>query len=140
MPFVRLIIFQMTDQYASDDFVSEVEGGYTMSMASVDAPTPVPAASAVQPVPLIRKKLTGFVGFSNLPNQVHRKSVRKGFQFTTMVVGACSVTTLSRVCSLVVRRVRSWKVHPGEHALRDYAIPEEAADGTERRAPSDGCY
>jgi len=29
----------------------------------------------------------GFVGFSNLPNQVHRKSVRKGFQFTAMVVG-----------------------------------------------------
>jgi hypothetical protein len=28
-----------------------------------------------------------FVGFANLPNQVHRKSVRKGFQFTCMVVG-----------------------------------------------------
>jgi septin 7 len=37
--------------------------------------------------PVIRKKLMGFVGFSNLPNQVHRKSVRKGFQFTAMVVG-----------------------------------------------------
>jgi len=36
---------------------------------------------------VIRKKLMGFVGFSNLPNQVHRKSVRKGFQFTAMVVG-----------------------------------------------------
>jgi len=29
----------------------------------------------------------GYVGFANLPNQVHRKSVRKGFQFTAMVVG-----------------------------------------------------
>ena len=37
--------------------------------------------------PIIRKKLMGFVGFANLPNQVHRKSVRKGFQFTAMVVG-----------------------------------------------------
>ncbi|KAF9244610.1 Septin-domain-containing protein [Melanogaster broomeanus] len=36
---------------------------------------------------VIRKKLMGYVGFANLPNQVHRKSVRKGFQFTTMVVG-----------------------------------------------------
>jgi septin 7 len=35
----------------------------------------------------IQKKPMGFVGFSNLPNQVHRKSVRKGFQFTAMVVG-----------------------------------------------------
>ncbi|KAI0068424.1 Septin [Artomyces pyxidatus] len=37
--------------------------------------------------PIIRKKLMGYVGFANLPNQVHRKSVRKGFQFTVMVVG-----------------------------------------------------
>ncbi len=36
-----------------------------------------------------RKKLTGYVGFANLPNQVHRKSVRKGFSFTAMVVGEC---------------------------------------------------
>lgn len=30
---------------------------------------------------------TGFVGFANLPNQVHRKSVKRGFEFTLMVVG-----------------------------------------------------
>lgn len=28
-----------------------------------------------------------YVGFANLPNQVHRKSVKKGFEFTLMVVG-----------------------------------------------------
>jgi len=32
--------------------------------------------------------LPGYVGFANLPNQVHRKSVKKGFEFTLMVVGA----------------------------------------------------
>ncbi|KAI8826476.1 Septin-domain-containing protein [Chytriomyces cf. hyalinus JEL632] len=37
--------------------------------------------------PIIKKKLIGPVGFSNLPNQVHRKSIKKGFQFTVMVVG-----------------------------------------------------
>jgi len=31
--------------------------------------------------------LPGYVGFANLPNQVHRKSVKKGFEFTLMVVG-----------------------------------------------------
>lgn len=31
----------------------------------------------------------GYVGFANLPNQVHRKSVKKGFEFTLMVVGEC---------------------------------------------------
>ena len=29
----------------------------------------------------------GYVGFANLPNQVHRKSVKKGFEFTLMVLG-----------------------------------------------------
>jgi septin 7 len=37
--------------------------------------------------PIIRKKLMGYVGFANLPNQVHHKSVQKGFQFNMMVVG-----------------------------------------------------
>jgi septin 7 len=35
----------------------------------------------------VRRKLTGYVGFANLPNQWHRKSVRKGFNFNVMVVG-----------------------------------------------------
>ncbi|KAJ7163893.1 putative cell division control protein CDC3 [Mycena crocata] len=36
---------------------------------------------------IVRKKITGHVGFSNLPNQVRRKSVKDGFQLTVMVVG-----------------------------------------------------
>ncbi|KAI8818436.1 Septin-domain-containing protein [Fimicolochytrium jonesii] len=38
-------------------------------------------------IPIVKKKLAGYVGFHNLPNQVHRKSIKKGFQFTLMVVG-----------------------------------------------------
>ncbi|KAI9302200.1 Septin-domain-containing protein [Cunninghamella echinulata] len=38
-------------------------------------------------ITVVRKKLAGYVGFANLPNQVHRKSVKKGFEFTAMVVG-----------------------------------------------------
>ncbi|KAJ3155510.1 hypothetical protein HDU89_006473 [Geranomyces variabilis] len=38
-------------------------------------------------IPIVKKKLAGYVGFHNLPNQVHRKSVKRGFQFTLMVVG-----------------------------------------------------
>lgn len=34
----------------------------------------------------------GYVGFANLPNQVHRKSVKKGFEFTLMVVGECVIS------------------------------------------------
>lgn len=38
---------------------------------------------------ILHPKLHGYVGFSNLPNQVHRKSVKSGFQFTCMVAGMC---------------------------------------------------
>ncbi|KAI8615457.1 Septin-domain-containing protein [Chytriomyces sp. MP71] len=38
-------------------------------------------------IPIQKKKLNGIVGFHNLPNQVHRKSVKKGFSFTIMIVG-----------------------------------------------------
>ena len=36
---------------------------------------------------IVRRKLTGYVGFANLPNQWHRKSVGKGFNFNVIVVG-----------------------------------------------------
>ena len=42
---------------------------------------------------VVRRKLTGYVGFANLPNQWHRKSVRKGFNFNVMVVGKIETDT-----------------------------------------------
>lgn len=36
---------------------------------------------------IVRRKLTGYVGFANLPNQWYRKSIKKGFVFNIMVVG-----------------------------------------------------
>ncbi|KAJ2395883.1 Cell division control protein 3, partial [Coemansia sp. RSA 2531] len=35
----------------------------------------------------IKKKMNGYVGFSNFPNQEHRRSIKRGFNFTLMVVG-----------------------------------------------------
>ncbi|KAI6162111.1 Septin-domain-containing protein [Pisolithus thermaeus] len=60
----------------ADSYSNGYPNGTTHSLAQSNATMPV-----------IRKKLAGYVGFANLPNQVHRKSVRKGFQFTAMVVG-----------------------------------------------------
>src|SRR2546421_3352556 len=57
---------------------------------------------------IVRRKLTGYVGFANLPNQWHRKSVRKGFNFNVMVVGnipvgvGVDVLSVSRPCPLCV--------------------------------------
>ena len=47
---------------------------------------------------IVRRKLTGYVGFANLPNQWHRKSVRKGFNFNVMVVGNIHVPLSLSVC------------------------------------------
>lgn len=43
---------------------------------------------------------TGYVGFANLPNQVHRKSVKKGFEFTLMVVGESGLGKSTLINSL----------------------------------------
>ncbi|KAF1823868.1 cell division control protein 3/GTP binding protein [Dissoconium aciculare CBS 342.82] len=61
-------------------------GKHTLSVRlSKDPKAAAQAASDLRNI--VRRKLTGYVGFANLPNQWHRKSVRKGFNFNVMVVG-----------------------------------------------------
>ena len=55
------------------------------TVSSKDPKAAAQAASDMRNV--VRRKLTGYVGFANLPNQWHRKSVRKGFNFNVMIVG-----------------------------------------------------
>ncbi|KAK7432618.1 Cell division control protein 3 [Neonectria magnoliae] len=76
-------IFQTTEPSTST-------GSESPALAPSGSPPNVPS----QPPPpvtdnrnIVRRKLTGYVGFANLPNQWHRKSVRKGFNFNVMVVG-----------------------------------------------------
>lgn len=58
--------------------------------STISSKDPKAAAQAAQDMRnVVRRKLTGYVGFANLPNQWHRKSVRKGFNFNVMVVGMC---------------------------------------------------
>ncbi|KAI9217381.1 hypothetical protein BC828DRAFT_408553, partial [Blastocladiella britannica] len=45
------------------------------------------AIAAAGPNGITKGQLKGFVGFSNLPNQHHRRSIKRGFSFTLMVVG-----------------------------------------------------
>jgi len=52
------------------------------------------------------KQLDGYVGFANLPNQVYRKAVKRGFDFTLMVVGKSRITiTLILLSSLTYSRI-----------------------------------
>lgn len=70
------------------------------SQAPANPYAAAPAAAAAQQPPaqpftvprahvpaVLRRKLNGFVGFSNLPQQWHQKSIRQGFDFNLLVVG-----------------------------------------------------
>lgn len=45
----------------------------SLSEAAPGSPPPPPAPAPAAKAALARKKLMGYVGFANLPNQVHRK-------------------------------------------------------------------
>ena len=67
---------------------SSAFGSKPASVQTVSSKDPKAVAQAANEMTnVVRRKLTGYVGFANLPNQWHRKSVRKGFHFNVMVVG-----------------------------------------------------
>jgi septin 7 len=70
--------------------------GAAQTVTSKDPKAAAAAASDMRNV--VRRKLTGYVGFANLPNQWHRKSVRKGFNFNVMVVGMLQVIFTLHPC------------------------------------------
>jgi septin 7 len=69
-------------------YVKESNPMGSAAAQTVSSKDPKAAAAAANDMRnVVRRKLTGYVGFANLPNQWHRKSVRKGFNFNVMVVG-----------------------------------------------------
>ncbi|KAB5592629.1 Cell division control protein 3 [Ceratobasidium theobromae] len=78
----------------------------------------------------VRKKLNGYVGFANLPNQVHRKSVRTGFQFTVMVVGESGLGKSTLVNTLFNTTLYPPKeyLHPSAERSKTVSIESISAD------------
>ena len=81
-----------TSPYVKEN--NPMDGG-AQTIRNKDPKAAAAAASDMRNV--VRRKLTGYVGFANLPNQWHRKSVRKGFNFNVMVVGKCSAVRSNTV-------------------------------------------
>ena len=78
--------------------------GQPPAVQTITAKNPKAAAAMANDMNIVRRKLTGYVGFANLPNQWHRKSVRKGFNFNVMVVGMFSSASRPVVCANVSSR------------------------------------
>jgi hypothetical protein len=106
-----LFFCQMTDSYVSSR-AGDLSPNSNGSALNGSSPSLSNNLHAINPI--IRKKLMGYVGFANLPNQVHRKSVRKGFQFTVMVVGASYHNTdfAPRSSHLYPQASRAWESRP----------------------------
>jgi septin 7 len=65
-----------------------------------------------------RKELDGYVGFANLPNQVYRKAVKKGFDFTLMVVGESGLGKSTLINSMFLADIYSAEYPGPSHRIK----------------------
>uniref|UniRef100_H3D268 Septin n=1 Tax=Tetraodon nigroviridis TaxID=99883 RepID=H3D268_TETNG len=73
-----------------------------------------------------QKNLETFVGFGNLPNQVYRKSVKRGFEFTLMVVGESGLGKSTLINSLFLTDLYSSDYPGPSHRIKKTVQVEQS--------------
>jgi septin 7 len=92
----------------------QTNGGPHHATEPAPANNTAPAANAVRPSSISKlKSLDGYVGFANLPNQVYRKAVKKGFEFNLIVIGESGLGKSTFINSLFLAELYNAQDYPG---------------------------
>uniref|UniRef100_A0A2K5E7R1 Septin-type G domain-containing protein n=1 Tax=Aotus nancymaae TaxID=37293 RepID=A0A2K5E7R1_AOTNA len=73
-----------------------------------------------------QKNLEGYVGSASLPNQVYRKSVKRGFEFTLIIVGESGLGKLTLINSLFLRDLYSLEYPGPSHIIKKTVQVEQS--------------